>query len=247
VFPGVPAEAWAPYRELYPDAIVGDEMRSPFLAFAIRADEATILVDLGQGPGPFEFLGGARGRLPDELKAAGIDPAGVDPVVFTHLHEDHTGWAVQDGKMLCERATHLAPEADWRQLGESKPGFSRPEALTALRDAGQLELVSGARELTPEIRIVPTPGHTPGHMGVEIESAGQRAFIAGDAAATPAQVEETEWAFVAEVDAEPAASARRQLMARLEQEGSVVAFAHFPPDGLGRIVREGGRRVFRPL
>lgn len=202
---------------------------------------------MGQGPGPFEFLGGARGTLPTELNAVGIDPGAVDTVVFTHLHEDHTGWAVQSGSVLCAKATHLAPQADWDGLDQPRPGFSQRATLEALREAGQLELVSGERELTPEIRLVATAGHTPGHLAVEIESGGERAYLAGDLAATPAQVDRTDWAFVADVDPSAAASTRRRFMEDLERSQAVVGFSHFPPSGLGRIVREGGRRVFQPL
>lgn len=171
----------------------------------------------------------------------------METVVFTHLHEDHTGWAVQSGRPLCTRAKHLAPEADWNALGQPRPGFSQKQTLDALQAAGQLELVAGERQLTPEIRIVASPGHTPGHLAIEIESGHERAYLAGDLAATPTQVDQTDWAFVADVNPVAAADARRRLMERLEQEEAVVGFAHFPPSGLGRIVRDGGRRVFQPI
>lgn len=202
---------------------------------------------MGQGPGPFEFLGGARGTLPTELNAVGIDPGAVDTVVFTHLHEDHTGWAVQSGRALCPNAKHLAPIADWNALDQPRPGFSQKAPLDALRKAGKLELVSGDRRLAPGIRLVASGGHTPGHLAVEIESGGERAYLAGDLAATPAQVDRTDWAFVADDDPSAAASTRRRFMEDLERSQAVVGFSHFPPSGLGRIVREGGRRVFQPL
>ena len=108
-------------------------------------------------------------------------------------------------------------------------------------------MVSGERIVSPEVTIVPTPGHTPGHQSVIVASAGQRAFIAGDVAHNPAQANETEWNAGADGDGPLAAATRKRVMERLEQDGSVAVFGHFPAPGFGRLVREGGRRIFREL
>jgi len=247
VFAAGPAESWKPYEQLYPKSIAGGNLHTNFQAFAIRSAGRTVLVDMGAGPGPIEMLGGARGNLLADMRAQGVDPAEVDTVVFTHLHFDHTGWAVHEGKPLCPKARYLAPEADWALLGKSDSGFEPAEALQPLRDAGQLDMVSGEKQVTPEITLIPTPGHTPGHQSVVIVSAGQRAFIAGDIAASPAIIQETEWSFGFDGDPATAIATRKRVVQRLEEDGSVAAFGHFPAPGIGRVVREGGRRVFKEL
>src|SRR5262245_59086652 len=112
-FPQIEADRWAPYIELYPGAVVDGMLHTNFQPFVIRSAGQTILVDMGAGPGPHEGLGGASGQLRDEMRKNGLDPNDVTTVIFTHLHFDHIGWAVVDGKPFCPRARYLAPEADW--------------------------------------------------------------------------------------------------------------------------------------
>ena len=112
---------------------------------------------------------------------------------------------------------------------------------------GLLDLVEGERAVTPELTLVPTPEHTPGHQSILVSSGGERALILGDVANHPAQVEEGGWSPIFDGDAEAAANTRRGVMERLEEGGDLVAAGHFPHPGFGHIVRLGGRRVFRAL
>jgi glyoxylase-like metal-dependent hydrolase (beta-lactamase superfamily II) len=244
-FPAVAASEWERYASLYPDGIAGGIMTGPVSAFVLRTPAETVLIDMGIGPGPFPFFGGASGALGQALNAAGIDPAAVDIVVFTHLHSDHTGWTIKDGKAFCSKARHIAPEGDWPLLGQ--PRFGAVEPFQQLLNSGQLELVSGERQVTREIGLIPTPGHTPGHQSVTIVSEGERGFIAGDLAVSPVSVEETDWAFAMDSEPDTAIRTRRAVMSRLESEEGIVGFAHFPEPGLGRIVRENGLRLFKSL
>ncbi len=247
VFAAVPAESWAPYEALYPSSISNGNLHTNFQCFVIRSPAGNVLVDTGAGPGPIEMLGGARGNLMTEVKAKGIDLDSIQTVVFTHLHFDHTGWANAGGTPLCKNARYLAPEADWANLGNAAAGYGDEAALKPLRDSGRLELVSGETHVTPEVTLIPTPGHTPGHQSVVLASAGERGFIAGDIAASPAILQETEWSFGFDGDPPTAIATRKRVVERLEQDGTITAFGHFPHPGFGRLVREGNRRVFKAL
>jgi glyoxylase-like metal-dependent hydrolase (beta-lactamase superfamily II) len=205
-----------------------------------------VLIDTGIGPGPHEASGGKTGNLLQEMQSKGVAPESVDIVVFTHLHFDHTGWAVHDGKPLCANARYLAPEADWAALG-SGGVFPPADALTALKDSGRLELVSGEKSVTPELSLVPTPGHSPGHQSISIASAGERAFVLGDLFNHPAQLNETDWNAGFDSLPDVAVATRRRAFDRLEQEGTLVISGHYTHPGFGRIVRQEGRRVFRAL
>jgi len=246
-FPAVPADKWPPYRAMYPRSDQGDNFATNGQGFVVRSAGRTLLIDTGLGPGPHAMAGGAAGNLMADLQAKGVTPEDIDTVVFTHLHFDHTGWALRDGKPAFAKARYLAPEADWKLLGTGAAGFPEPDQIKPLEAAGVLELVSGEKALTPELTTLPTPGHTPGHQSIVIASAGERAFIAGDVAHHPAQMEETAWNSGFDADGATAAATRRRVMERLEQEGSIAAFGHFPHPGTGRVVRDGGRRIFRAL
>ncbi|HXH22494.1 MAG TPA: MBL fold metallo-hydrolase [Dehalococcoidia bacterium] len=243
-YPGVPADKWEPYKAIYPKSWDSSgNWQTNAQAFLIRSAGQTILVDTGVGPGG---MGGGPGKLLEQMKSAGIEPGSIDLVILTHLHGDHTGWAVHEGKPLASKARYYAPEADWNLLG-SGGVFPPKEALAPLMEAGKLELVSSEKSLTPEVTILPTPGHTAGHQSVILASAGQRAIILGDLFNHPAQVHETTWNAGFDANPEQAVATRSRIFDRLEQDGSVVAAGHYPHPGFGRLVREGGRRIFKEL
>jgi glyoxylase-like metal-dependent hydrolase (beta-lactamase superfamily II) len=246
-FPAVPAEKWPPYQQLYPRSSRDGNFATNAQAYAVRSGGRTVLVDTALGPNP-PF--GGPGQLLNDMKAKGVDPAAIDTVVFTHLHVDHVGWNLQDGKPVFPRARYMAPEADWTfftQESQRAQNAHIAAQVEPLQKLGLLDLVSGERTLTPELTIVPTPGHTPGHQSIAVVSAGERAFITGDVAHHPAQVNETEWNSGFDGDPATAAATRKRVMERLEQDGSLAVICHFPAPGYGRIVREGGRRIFRAL
>jgi glyoxylase-like metal-dependent hydrolase (beta-lactamase superfamily II) len=114
-------------------------------------------------------------------------------------------------------------------------------------EAGFAEQIDGVREVTAAIRIVPAPGHTPGHQCVEIASRGQRAVLAGDILHNPIEVLHPEWSPIFDDD-KAAAMAQRRRFVETHCDADVTIFAaHFSGPTAGRIVSVGGRRIFRPL
>ena len=250
IFPTVGEQEWQPYREIYPRSWDGAQFSHNAQCFLLVTPTERVLVDTGLGPGPHAMLGGATGALLDDLRDAGTGPGEIDRVVFTHLHGDHIGWTVRDGAATFPAARHLVPHADWEHFrapdgGETDPAVAAQ--IEPLEEMGLLDLVEGEHSVTPELTLVPTPGHTPGHQSLLVTSGGERALILGDVANHPAQVEEVEWSPIFDGDAEAAAHTRRGVMERLEQGGDLVAAGHFPHPGFGHIVRLEGRRIFRAL
>ena len=263
-FADVPAEAWAPYRERYPETFSNaDSWRGHYGAHLIRSQGRTILVDTGAGsnatsPGFIaSFLGGSDGILMEELEAAGVRTEEVDTVFFTHFHPDHVGWNLTrraDGTLhpTFPKARYVAHQTDWDYFCD--PEVQRKitisymkELVEPLEGLGVLDLISGEHALTSEVTAFPTPGHTPGHMSVAIVSAGQRAIISGDVAIHPAQVTETDWNTLFDVDKALAAKVRRQFLDRVEAEEAILVSCHFPAPGYGRLVRIEGRRYWQAL
>ena len=259
LFPSVPLERWEPYRQRYPEVFGGPNVwHADFGCYLLRSQGRTILVDTGIGPSnaPIAVVLQTGGQLLEKLRAEGVSPEDVDTVVFTHLHPDHTGWNVQGEadqlRLTFPRARHIAHRADWEtfQRPEVKEGFPFPyvdQIVTPLERLGALELNDGERALTEEMTILHTPGHTPGHQSVLINSGGARAIITGDAIAHPIQVTEPEVGFSFEMDGPLAAETRRRLMDRIEAEGMTIAACHFPEPGFGRLIRLEGRRYWQGL
>jgi glyoxylase-like metal-dependent hydrolase (beta-lactamase superfamily II) len=265
VFPTVPEDAWAPFRQRYPELFSGPETwRNHYGCYLLRSQGRTILVDTGLGskatnPGAVDkYAGGVDGQLLAELHAVGVRLEEVDTVFFTHLHPDHVGWNLSQGETnprpTFPRARYVVPQTDWETFKkpEIQAETSFPfweETLGPLETLGVLELVPGEHALTSEITAIPSPGHTPGHMSLAIVSGGERAFILGDVACHPAQITETDWSMKTPLDKDPelAAQVRKHVLDRVEAEHSTLVACHFPEPGFGHLVRVEGRRYWQGL
>jgi len=252
-FPQVPAAAWAPWRRRHPEAFSGtDHWRLRDWCFLVRARDRVVLVDTGVGgPGvPGASWIGTPGRLPEELAAAGVDPDEIDLVVLTHLHLDHVGWNLAwDGdrpRPRFPRARYLVQRADWELFAarpdEARVSFDR--CVAPLGDLGVAELLDGDRILDGQLRLLHTPGHTPGSQSLLVASGGDAVLLWGDVANHPAQVGRPDWGPAADVDPELARATRRQLLERVETEGMWLAPAHFP-EPLGAVAKVEGAHRWR--
>lgn len=260
-FPGVPAEAWAPYQQRFPEAFAGDEnLRVHFECYLIRSQGQVLLVDTGLGsassnPGTVANVGsGTEGVLLNQLQSTGLQASDVNTVFLTHLHPDHVGWNISrnaDGETATfPNARYMANQADWEVFSTPRDeeifGYRWwKEAVAPLRRLGVLDLVTGETQLTGEITAIPTPGHTPGSMSLAIVSAGERAFIMGDVFHGPAQVTESDWVFHYDVDPGLAVQTRNRMVDRAEAENAAMAICHH--SGFGRVIRVEGRRYWQAL
>jgi len=252
VFPNAPAAAWDEYKRRYPQAFSADGLWSAHIgSLLLRSGGRTVMVDTGVGPGPVEMLGGVRGTLPDDIKRRGVNLDGVATVVLTHLHFDHVGWNTLRGRPLCPRARYVMGRADWEFFSQPAVQQNFPpyfdDTLGALKALDRIDLVAGETAVTDEITLLPTPGHTPGHLAVLIASAGEKALITGDALVHPAQISEPEWTFSFDADADQAVTTRKQMVDRLEADGIRLIGCHFPSPGYGNVVRIAGKRYFQAM
>ena len=251
-FPEVPSESWSGYEHhLTPE----HNVRFNLACFLVRSDGRNIVVDTGMGPRPADAPDTPWGELLNDFSAHGVRPDEIDMVVMTHAHRDHVGWNLQsqDGKYspTFPNARYYLSAKDWEachnpELLESRFPNS-PDCVWPLQDLGLMELMDGETDLTSELTTLPTPGHTPGHMSILINSQGQRGLILGDVLHNTVQVHETDWVSRADIDPEQTRITRRSLMERLEREGTTVVAVHLPAPGFGKILRMDGRRYWQAL
>jgi glyoxylase-like metal-dependent hydrolase (beta-lactamase superfamily II) len=195
-----------------------------------------VLVDTGLGPEPRAFMPGAGARLLTELARVGSSAAEVDLVLHTHLHVDHVGW---DGSF--PNARYVVPTDDWSYFMSEESLQRRPhlgDRVEPLDDAGLVVLVDGELEVASGIRLVPTPGHTPGHASVFIESEGSELVVLGDVVVHELQLADPDLVYISDHDPALSASTRKQVLARLADLGTDVIVSHF--HGPGRFSRNGG-------
>ncbi|MDQ2968597.1 MAG: MBL fold metallo-hydrolase [Actinomycetota bacterium] len=227
--------SFATIAEAFPALTSREDWWLPVNAVLVRGAGTTLLVDAGLGPEPRAFMPDADARLLAELARAGVSPDEVDLVVHTHLHVDHVGW---DGSF--PNARYIVSTDEWSYFMSEDSLAKRPhlrDRVEPLRDAGSVVLVDGELEVASGVRLVPTPGHTPGHASVFIESEGEELVVLGDVVVHELQLADPDLVYVSDEDPELSAATRKQVLARLADEGTDVIAGHFR--GPGRFSRQG--------
>lgn len=180
----------------------------------------------------------------EDMAAAGYPPDSIDTVLCTHLHVDHVGWNTRlvDGAWVPSfpNARYLFGRTEYehwkaeRSNAEQAAVFA--DSIKPVVDAGRADLVDSSQVLTDEISLIPTPGHSPGHVSVLIRSEGEEAILTGDVAHHPCQMAHPEWSSTADSDPVQSAATRRELFGRFADTPTLVIGAHY---GAGRLRRDG--------
>ncbi len=190
----------------------------------------------------------------ERFAAAGFTPGAVDTVVHTHVHADHVGW---DTHLLDDRwvptftnARHLYTEAE---MAFARATVDEPmminvfhDSIEPVIDAGLADLVAPDADLGDGLRFESTPGHTPGHVSMWIESAGERALVTGDFLHHPVQCAAPHWAEIGDADADLARETRRRMLAVAAETGVLFIGTHFPARPAGRVRVDGDGWRFVP-
>lgn len=210
--------AWT--RRVMVGNVRGEGWLLHFHSYLVVSDAGVVLVDAGVGPAggeAAEWLG-VSGRLPQLMGQVGVEAADVDAVVLTHVHLDHVGWASDGVRAGFPRAEYVVQRDE---LEHVRGGATYSKRIRPIEEAGQLRVVDGEVVLRG-MRLVPTPGHTPGHQSVVTE----RAILGGDVLVHPAQARWPELTYVYERDPAVAVTSRRELLALAAATGVPIAAAH---------------------
>ena len=230
-----------------------ERMVITFQSFLVRTPRHIILVDTCMGEDKFDIAWDTSPWL-DGLHAQGLGVEDIDYVLCTHLHIDHTGWntRLDKGRWVptFPRAKYLFERGEyayWEQVARTgmvppgqRDGVWQINCLP-IAEAGQAELVSGAHRLDDYVSLIPTPGHSPGHYCVRIQSRGQEAIALGDLMHHMLQCREPDWSTRVCWQPEQASLARRNILSEAAQSGALLLPTHFPAPTAGRVVAEGER------
>ncbi len=180
----------------------------------------------------------------ETMTAAGFPPDSIDTVLCTHLHVDHVGWNTKltAGKWVptFTSARYVFGKTEfehWRDHSDESDKIEVfNDSVKPIAVAGKADLVPGDYRLCDEITLIPTPGHSPGHLSIHIKSDGEEGLLTGDVAHHPCQMAHLDWSSTADSDPLQAAKTRRELFARFADTPTLVIGGHF---NAGRIRRDG--------
>ncbi len=218
-------------------------------ALLVQAPGVNLLVDTCVGNDkPRALLGGeaVQTEFLKSLEAAGCPRESIDTVVCTHLHVDHVGWntMLKDGEWVptFPNARYLIGRREyehWRSEGDDEQQAILGDSVQPIFDYGLATLVEMNHRVSDEVRLTPTPGHTPGHVSVLIESKGEQAMITGDMLHHPCQFAHPDWS--PSFDSDPVAGAhmRRAVMEGVAGAPVLVIGTHFAAPTAGHVHRDG--------
>jgi glyoxylase-like metal-dependent hydrolase (beta-lactamase superfamily II) len=248
----VPKPLWE--RRIVPDE--RNRIQLGMRCLAIEHESGVVLIDTGSGnkeTSKFHDIygienAGANGRtlLEDGLAQIGIKPEDVSIVIDTHLHFDHAGgntFVDEAGvtRLSFPNARYVVQRGEWvyaTHTNERTAGSYFPHNFAPVAEQDRFDFVDGEREIVYGIRVIPTPGHTPFHQSVLIESAGDVAFYPADLVPTASHLP---LAWIMGYDVEPLVTleTKRAMLGKAAREGWRVIFEHDALVTSGRVKLEG--------
>jgi len=241
---------------LTPDYVRNGEDHIGVYSFLVETPSRKVVVDTG--------VGNFKTRVAEVWNQLDTDylknfrdvwePADVDVVVSTHLHVDHVGWNTKlvDGQWVptFPNAAHHLIEREfthWQKLADDNDSVHPfldavsvfNDSVRPIVDAGLAKFVEPDSAITPEVALIPSHGHTPGHVSVLVESNGDSAVITGDLMHAPCQIGHPEWSNLYDTDQAAAADTRRAFLERFADTETLVIGTHFgTPTGV-HVHRDG--------
>ena len=252
LFPQASAQAIEGISWLSPSfADEGGQIFLAVQALIVRTPDMLIVIDTCVGNDRkgrvLPFWNDLQTSFLNDLATAGVDRLKADVVLCTHLHPDHVGWntMLQDGHWVptFPNARYLIGKTEFeywnsqRETAELSPVFE--DSIDPILSAGLYAMVDEHHRICAEIALVPTPGHTPGHVSVQIESGSQKALITGDFIHHPCQMAHPEWMEVADTDPVQSETTRRAMLSDCADQPVLVVGTHFPSPAGGYVLRDG--------
>lgn len=229
-----------------------------FQCFVLRSQGRMAMIDTCIGNDrqrEFPVFTNMQTTFLEDLAAAGFPHEEITDVLCTHLHFDHVGWNTRlvDGKWVptFPQARYLFGKREyehWKHLHETH-GYHdlnhMDDAVMPVLEAGLVEFIEPDFRLTDEVSLIPTPGHTPGHVSVLIQSKGESAVITGDMMHSPIQIAVPEREARFDMDKSAAARTRGEFVRRFNGTPTLVIGSHFAEPTAGHIVPDGAAWKFK--
>jgi len=239
------------YQWLFPDfATPAGDMIISFQCFVVQTPKRNIMVDTCIGNGRWrehDVFVNMQTSFIEDITRAGCPPESIDTVICTHMHFDHVGWNTrkQDGQWVptFPNARYLIGKqewAHWKKMPRDGSVLAQHliDSIQPVLDADLVDFVDPDHRVARDIRLIPTPGHTPGHVSIHISSAGKKAVITGDLMHHPIQIAEPDLLANFCIDAKRACKSRRKFVTEYQNKKAFIIGSHFCDPTGGWIIKD---------
>jgi glyoxylase-like metal-dependent hydrolase (beta-lactamase superfamily II) len=229
------------------------------LCMFVKTQEHSVVIDTGFGRQV--RIGGTLqtnvGNMLQNLQHEGIRRSEVDTVILSHIHADHIGGVTdKKGRLTFPNARHVVSKAEW-DFWVSKPDLSnvnkslKQTTLKAINDSlipfrEQFNLLENEIEIVPGVKMIKSPGHTPGHIALQITSDNEKLFCIFDIWHSPIEFTDPKLFESSDMLVEEAKSTRNQIISRITTSNALVFASHFPFPGLGHLLKDNNGCSWKP-
>lgn len=226
-------------------------LKAQVQAFVVKSQGKNILIDTCNGNHKVRVDVPQWGNLQTDfltrLEEIGVTASDVHVVACTHLHMDHVGWntTLSNGEWIptFPNAQYLFARQEYeywshrpaKEIADDKAAFD--DSVAPILAAGLATLVETNHTIDGNVRFIPTPGHTPAHVSVMIDSQQRKAIISGDLLHHPCQLAKPMWSTDSDTLPEDAVAARQRLLKDIAGSDTLLIGSHFSAPGAGRVVR----------
>jgi glyoxylase-like metal-dependent hydrolase (beta-lactamase superfamily II) len=178
-----------------------------------------------------------------------MKPEDIDVVVISHAHGDHLwGVTTKDNQLTFPKAEHVWSEVEWNFWTQPNHPLStggwagtyaeNMKAIPPIKD--RVRTVKAGEDIVPGVQAIHLPGHTPGHMGVQVISGQEMLLVSVDVVLNRTiSFERPEWKFGFDLDQEQGISTRRSVLERAASEKLLISTFHLPFPGIGHVIKVG--------
>jgi glyoxylase-like metal-dependent hydrolase (beta-lactamase superfamily II) len=225
-----------------------EQLVSCYNCLFVDTGEHKVLVDAGLG----EM--GHGGHLFEGLEDNEIAQEDIDTLVITHFHGDHINGILDNhGNVSFPNARYVTWKTEWDYWTSDEKMAAMDEQWRERMGARydvmkhDLVLMTGENEIVPGISAIALPGHTPGHMGLLVESDDDSLLDVVDAIHHLPQLANMDWAFKFDSSPKQASQTRKDILTRAAKENHLTLMYHFPFPGLGHVGIEGDEFAWTPM
>ncbi|WP_440412362.1 MBL fold metallo-hydrolase [Neorhizobium petrolearium] len=237
------------------DAFLPEMVPTSVNAFLVNTRERLVLIDAGTGA----YLGPSLGKLESNIEASGYNMDDIDDVVLTHIHTDHSGGLIRNGKRTFPNATLRVNEREakfWLSAANAKAATGivkqhfgeADQCVTPYVEAGKFETFADNAAPVPGLGSILYAGHTPGHSAITLEGGGQKIVFWGDIThGDILQFDEPGVAIEFDIDQKAAVAAREVAFRQAVDGKYLVAGAHIAFPGIGHVRKDSTNYDWLPI